>query len=107
MAKIFQIRWELDAVQRHHWESWDPVNGTSFTPANCMIDECALCSVLLCPHHDTLHLHHDGCPAEDLPHALTPDCSSRCRAANVRAANARGIAPETAGTDLFAEGHHG
>lgn len=27
--------------------------------------ECSVCSQIICPHHDPLHLHHDGCPACD------------------------------------------
>ena len=25
--------------------------------------ECLLCGLILCPHHEPLHYHHDGCPA--------------------------------------------
>lgn len=24
--------------------------------------ECRVCSVIVCPHKDPLHFHHDGCP---------------------------------------------
>lgn len=27
---------------------------------NC---ECSVCSVIVCPHGDKMHLHHDGCPS--------------------------------------------
>lgn len=25
--------------------------------------ECPVCSVIICPHKDPMHFHHDGCPA--------------------------------------------
>jgi hypothetical protein len=25
--------------------------------------ECSVCSSIICPHEDPLHLHHDGCPS--------------------------------------------
>ncbi len=25
--------------------------------------ECQVCSVIVCPHKEPLHFHHDGCPA--------------------------------------------
>jgi hypothetical protein len=25
--------------------------------------ECMLCGIILCPHHEPMHYHHDGCPA--------------------------------------------
>lgn len=28
----------------------------------CDIDECEVCSVIICPYADPLHFHHDGCP---------------------------------------------
>lgn len=30
--------------------------------ATCLDDECLICGFLLCPHHEALHFHHDGCP---------------------------------------------
>ena len=32
---------------------------------DCLDDECELCGVLVCPHNEELHYHHDGCPACD------------------------------------------
>lgn len=31
--------------------------------STCEIDECYVCSVRDCPHHEMLHYFHDGCPA--------------------------------------------
>jgi hypothetical protein len=25
--------------------------------------ECSICAVIVCPHAEPLHFHHDGCPA--------------------------------------------
>lgn len=30
---------------------------------DCAIDECWICAIRDCPHHEPLHYHHDGCPA--------------------------------------------
>lgn len=42
----------------------------------CPNYECAECAAICCPHHDEMHLHHDGCPScaqdDSIPHAL--DC---------------------------------
>jgi len=32
-------------------------------PQTCKEAECFACSVLMCPHAEPMHLHHDGCPA--------------------------------------------
>lgn len=31
----------------------------------CPEGECAICGMILCPHEEPLHFHHDGCPACD------------------------------------------
>jgi hypothetical protein len=31
--------------------------------ADCHDLECQACSRIVCPAHDTLHFHHDGCPS--------------------------------------------
>lgn len=35
------------------------------TLAECTAEsgECGVCSRICCPHADTLHFHHDGCPS--------------------------------------------
>lgn len=33
---------------------------------HCEIGECMRCSVIVCPHGDALHFHHDGCPSCDM-----------------------------------------
>jgi len=25
--------------------------------------ECSTCSIIICPHADPMHFHHDGCPS--------------------------------------------
>lgn len=32
-------------------------------PQTCKEAECFACGVLMCPHAEPMHLHHDGCPA--------------------------------------------
>ena len=32
----------------------------------CDNAECLVCGSIVCPHHEPLHFHHDGCPACDL-----------------------------------------
>lgn len=29
----------------------------------CPESECLICGIILCPHREPLHCHHDGCPA--------------------------------------------
>lgn len=31
--------------------------------AHCPEGECPTCAEIICPHKDTLHFHHDGCPS--------------------------------------------
>ncbi len=31
--------------------------------AHCPVGECAICSQIICPHQDSMHFHHDGCPS--------------------------------------------
>lgn len=31
----------------------------------CNREECEECSKVMCPSHDPLHYHHDGCPTCD------------------------------------------
>jgi hypothetical protein len=31
--------------------------------ARCTQFECAACAWIVCPWHDPLHFHHDGCPS--------------------------------------------
>lgn len=71
------MRHKLDEMMRLH--GIDCGSGTPDHPP-CDRDggECSVCSVMICPHHEALHLHHDGCPACDLPHARTPECGTRC-----------------------------
>lgn len=33
----------------------------------CQECECIVCGAIVCPHHEPLHFHHDGCPACDVP----------------------------------------
>lgn len=30
---------------------------------HCPDMECAECGVIMCPHKDPMHFHHDGCPS--------------------------------------------
>lgn len=32
----------------------------------CANPECIVCGAIVCPHHEPLHFHHDGCPACDV-----------------------------------------
>lgn len=32
---------------------------------HCADPECMVCAGIICPHGDSLHFHHDGCPACD------------------------------------------
>jgi len=32
---------------------------------HCPDAECSVCSQIMCPHGETLHFHHDGCPQCD------------------------------------------
>jgi len=36
--------------------------------SECTEPECIICGQIVCPHHEPLHFHHDGCPA-----CYTPD----------------------------------
>ena len=36
----------------------------------CADSGCDICAVLVCPHHEPLHYHHDGCPACDAPQVV-------------------------------------
>lgn len=29
----------------------------------CLVYECMVCGIRDCPHNESLHYHHDGCPA--------------------------------------------
>lgn len=29
----------------------------------CTMEECLDCGRIVCPYHEPLHFHHDGCPA--------------------------------------------
>ena len=29
----------------------------------CPDAECGICAVIMCPHEDSFHFHHDGCPS--------------------------------------------
>lgn len=31
--------------------------------AHCRDPECGMCSIIICPHKDSSHFHHDGCPS--------------------------------------------
>lgn len=46
--------------------------------ARCPDAECRRCAILVCPHADPMHFHHDGCPGcaeHETERALEP-CSS-------------------------------
>ena len=30
---------------------------------SCEEPECIVCGAIICPYHEPLHFHHDGCPA--------------------------------------------
>lgn len=30
---------------------------------HCSDGECYVCAYIICPHKDTMHFHHDGCPS--------------------------------------------
>lgn len=38
--------------------------------AHCGEGECPTCSEIICPHGDTMHFHHDGCPTCEQEAAL-------------------------------------
>jgi hypothetical protein len=42
--------------------------------AHCPDAECIDCGLIICPHGDALHFHHDGCPScvENHPAASAP-----------------------------------
>ena len=50
--KKFKDNYEIAMYVKNHLE-------------NCAEDECILCGVIYCPHHEPLHMHHDGCPQCD------------------------------------------
>lgn len=56
-ADVLRMGKQLDALLKH-----------------CSICECGYCAVILCPHDDPMHFHHDGCPscaqAEDAAEAV-------------------------------------
>lgn len=41
----------------------------------CQADECIVCGWIVCPHHEPLHFHHDGCPACCNDQEATPSLS--------------------------------
>jgi hypothetical protein len=43
--------------------------------------ECGICGAIICPHGESLHFHHDGCPACE---AVWHDCGSAHDAGAVR-----------------------
>jgi hypothetical protein len=66
-----ETEWELDDLHRRlnqavvNKEGFDAIEALF---QECMArpgsdGECMVCGVILCPHHEPLHYHHDGCPA--------------------------------------------
>jgi hypothetical protein len=67
----------LEVLKRWHWSAL--VKGVvTFDIDNCKVGECIICGLLVCPHAEPLHFHHDGCPACHLPHDLEADCGPSC-----------------------------
>ena len=63
--------WELDALHKRLNQA--VVENAGFDAIEALFQECMgrpesdgecmVCGVILCPHHEPLHYHHDGCPA--------------------------------------------
>jgi hypothetical protein len=56
-------------IERHRAD-WDRLRAFDLVKAlvahptteECPVGECPLCAVRDCPHEESLHYHHDGCP---------------------------------------------
>lgn len=46
------------AAEREEWEK-----KCDALLAHCEVDECCVCSQIICPEKCSMHFHHDGCPA--------------------------------------------
>lgn len=56
----------IAAAYRNFCAGWDAQVPTIDALLNhCDKDngECHQCSAIICPHHDGMHFHHDGCPS--------------------------------------------
>lgn len=64
---------EVEALARHQADNAADVvryvieSETHPPTAECPDAECDVCAFRDCPHRETLHYHHDGCPACDAP----------------------------------------
>lgn len=57
------------AVMRKEWLKSQPAkDDPKHDMISCSVSECEDCAVILCPHKEPLHTHHDGCPACDVRH---------------------------------------
>lgn len=60
--EIAQTADELKRVLRERDEAYAKLD--RFLNEHCQNGEyCELCADICCPHKDTLHFHHDGCPS--------------------------------------------
>lgn len=62
------LKGEPDALSLHSWHDLEQVAREKMTQidallAHCPDPECLTCGAIICPHHEPLHFHHDGCPA--------------------------------------------
>lgn len=63
--------WELDALHKRLNQA--VVENAGFDAIEALFQECLarpgsdgecmVCGVIICPHHEPFHYHHDGCPA--------------------------------------------
>lgn len=76
----------VEALRNQHWGY--ACDEHEHRIDSCTDDECSVCSLLICPHFEPLHFHHDGCPACSMLHDWTPECDDYFCANTVRAERA-------------------
>jgi hypothetical protein len=56
------IGWELDELHLR-LDAASTESERDGVLQECTDGECMVCGVIICPYHEPLHFHHDGCPA--------------------------------------------
>ena len=73
-AELVAIPNPLEVYRKHHGHLMHAQVIAAIERSMTMIDallnhcdkesgECSVCSVIVCPHKDSFHFHHDGCPS--------------------------------------------
>jgi|SRR6267142_5461370 len=53
------VHMELNYAHSHR----SPATILNAILSDCPDAECSKCAKIICPHHDEMHFHHDGCPS--------------------------------------------